>query len=257
MDASAGIEMIALPPGQVTLSDRRPQRRWSVELAPYQLAAFPITQARFAQVTGRRPSTAHGDQLPVETVSWWDAVRFCNALSQRVGPVRHAGQRVGVVLGPLRCRGLRHLSGAPWWWVVRRALELPGLGAAPQPPELPDRRRRIPHRALILRDGSTSGAVLSVQRYLQHDDDQAEGTVDQTRQQRPRPCPSTSAAHVDAPPDQLGHAVPQGKADRQPLAEQAERPQQQGCSRSRSPCWSSSVGHGGGDLVALAGRRRA
>lgn len=77
--------MIAIPPGQVTLSDRRTQRSWSVELAPYQLAAIPITQAGYAQVTGQRPSTANGDQLPVEGVSWLDAVRFSNAMSQREG----------------------------------------------------------------------------------------------------------------------------------------------------------------------------
>jgi formylglycine-generating enzyme len=77
--------MIAIPPGRVTLSDRRTQRRWSVELAPYQLAAFPLTQARYADVTGRRPSMARGDRLPVACVSWLDAVRCCNALSEREG----------------------------------------------------------------------------------------------------------------------------------------------------------------------------
>ncbi|MGP4043051.1 formylglycine-generating enzyme family protein [Streptomyces sp. 2A115] len=85
MDASAVAQMIAVPPGQVNLSDRRTKRGWSVELAPYRLAAFPVTQALYAQITGRRPSSADGDQLPVEGVSWWDAVRFCNALSERDG----------------------------------------------------------------------------------------------------------------------------------------------------------------------------
>lgn len=85
MDASAGISMISIPAGLVTLSDRRTQRRWSVGLELYRLARFPVTQAQYAQVTGERPSAAHGDWLPVEGVSWWDAVQFCNALSKREG----------------------------------------------------------------------------------------------------------------------------------------------------------------------------
>ncbi|MGP3949444.1 formylglycine-generating enzyme family protein [Streptomyces sp. 7N604] len=85
MDVIAGNEMMAVPAGRVTLSDRRTQRSWAVELAPYELAAFPITQGRYARVTGRLPSNAQGDQVPVEGVSWLDAIRFCNALSQREG----------------------------------------------------------------------------------------------------------------------------------------------------------------------------
>ena len=73
--------MIAVAAGAVTLHDRRTQRRWTVDVTPYALGATPITQARYAQVTGQSPSTARGDDLPVECVSWLDAVRFCNALS--------------------------------------------------------------------------------------------------------------------------------------------------------------------------------
>jgi formylglycine-generating enzyme required for sulfatase activity len=82
MDA---VEMVALAPGVVTLSDRRTQRSWAVDLAAYELAALPVTQAQYEQVMGGRPSATQGDRLPVESVSWLDAVRFCNALSERVG----------------------------------------------------------------------------------------------------------------------------------------------------------------------------
>ncbi|MFE1247029.1 formylglycine-generating enzyme family protein [Streptomyces sp. NPDC058766] len=77
--------MTTVPAGRVALSDRRTERRWTVEVAAFRLAAFPVTQAWYAEVTGERPSAVRGDLLPVEGVSWWDAVRFCNALSRREG----------------------------------------------------------------------------------------------------------------------------------------------------------------------------
>ncbi|MEU4238586.1 formylglycine-generating enzyme family protein [Actinoplanes sp. NPDC026619] len=76
-------DLIALPPGRVTLSDRRSQRVWTVDLQPYLLARAPVTQREYAEVTGERPSAAAGENRPVESVSWWDAVRFCNARSEQ------------------------------------------------------------------------------------------------------------------------------------------------------------------------------
>lgn len=85
MGTDAADELVAIPAGRVTLSDRRTQHTWSVDVGPFLLAAVPVTQLRYAAVTGEHPSAAQGERLPVESVSWWDAVRFCNALSLRAG----------------------------------------------------------------------------------------------------------------------------------------------------------------------------
>nr|WP_211336431.1 formylglycine-generating enzyme family protein [Nocardia tenerifensis] len=77
--------MVTIPAGEVTLTDRRTQRSWAVPVAAFELAPVPVMQELYAQVTGQRPSSTQGDRLPVDSVSWWDALRFCNALSAREG----------------------------------------------------------------------------------------------------------------------------------------------------------------------------
>ncbi|WP_199432899.1 formylglycine-generating enzyme family protein [Qaidamihabitans albus] len=116
MDVGAGSGMIAVPPGRVTLADRRTRRSWPVDLAPYRLAAVPVTQALYAQVTGTRPSAAHDDRSPVESVSWWDAVRFCNALSRREGLVPAYRLRAGAedVEWEVSADGYRLPTEAEW-----------------------------------------------------------------------------------------------------------------------------------------------
>lgn len=79
---SAG-SLVAVPTGSVTLRDRHTQTAWLVQLEPYLLSSVPVTQAQYRDVLGDSPSMSSGDLFPVETVSWLDAIRFCNALSAR------------------------------------------------------------------------------------------------------------------------------------------------------------------------------
>ena len=58
-----------------------------VRMSPFCMAKTEVTQAKWAEVMGGNPShfSGCGGSCPVEQVSWFDAVRFCNELSSRDG----------------------------------------------------------------------------------------------------------------------------------------------------------------------------
>jgi formylglycine-generating enzyme required for sulfatase activity len=52
---------------------------------PFYMGVSPITQAQYQAVMNANPSHFKGDDLPVEQVSWDDAVNFCQTLSRKTG----------------------------------------------------------------------------------------------------------------------------------------------------------------------------
>ena len=53
----------------------------------FYMATTETTQALYAALMGENPSYTKGDNLPVNKVSWFDAIVFCNKLSEATGKI--------------------------------------------------------------------------------------------------------------------------------------------------------------------------
>ncbi|MEV6300067.1 SUMF1/EgtB/PvdO family nonheme iron enzyme [Actinoplanes sp. NPDC051861] len=123
-------DLIEVPSGTVVLNDRRTSRQWSVPVSTFRLSPTHVTQSLYAAVTGSSPSTAPGAELPVETVSWSDAVRFCNTLSANEGltPAYRIGSASDVVWDR-DADGYRLPAEAEWEHACRAGTDGPRYGA--------------------------------------------------------------------------------------------------------------------------------
>jgi formylglycine-generating enzyme required for sulfatase activity len=56
-----------------------------VKVNSFYMGKYLVTQKEYQEVMGTNPSNFKGDNLPVEMVSWYDAIEYCNKRSQREG----------------------------------------------------------------------------------------------------------------------------------------------------------------------------
>jgi eukaryotic-like serine/threonine-protein kinase len=89
-----GLKMVKIPAGKFLMgspatekdrqNDESPQHQVSV--SEFYLGQTLVTQAQWLAIMGNNPAYAQGnDKLPVEKVSWLDAMNFCRKLSQKTG----------------------------------------------------------------------------------------------------------------------------------------------------------------------------
>jgi formylglycine-generating enzyme required for sulfatase activity len=81
------IEMVSIPAGTFQMGQAGVDEPvHQVTVSAFQMGRYEITKAQYPAVMGENPSRFKGDtQRPVETVSWEDAVTFCNKLSEAAG----------------------------------------------------------------------------------------------------------------------------------------------------------------------------
>jgi formylglycine-generating enzyme required for sulfatase activity len=117
----AGTYLRGATPGDTDAFDfEKPQREITIS-RPFLVGVYEVTQGEWVKVMGaeRNKSMFKGsDQLPVENVSWWEAVEFCNKLSERERKAPYykiVGQAVTILGG----NGYRLLTEAEWEYACR------------------------------------------------------------------------------------------------------------------------------------------
>ena len=99
------LELIAVPGGTLIMEGGH-----RVQLQPFLIGKYPVTQRQYQAVIGKNPSHFKGNlECPVERVSWQDAIVFCQELSK------------------ILKQGIDLPSETQWEWAARGATQSQGF----------------------------------------------------------------------------------------------------------------------------------
>ena len=123
------VEMVLIPAGEFMMGalpddgdadDEKEKPRHKVEITnDFYVGKYPVTQKLWKAVMGNNPSEFKGEDRPVENVTWFDCVAFCNKLSEMEGK-----ETAYFIMGDtVACfwdvDGYRLLSEAEWEYASR------------------------------------------------------------------------------------------------------------------------------------------
>ncbi len=83
----SGVQMVLVPRGSFQMGsgqeDDEPIHQ--VDISPFFMDKYEVTQEEYERVVGKNPSRWKGDKKPVDQIRWADAARYCNARSRLEG----------------------------------------------------------------------------------------------------------------------------------------------------------------------------
>lgn len=97
----------------------------TVTVSDFYMSQYEVTQAEYAEVMNDHPSSFSGDNLPVENISWLDAVSYCNARSEAEGLTPAYSIEGQTVTWDRSANGYRLPTEAEWEYACRAGTTTP------------------------------------------------------------------------------------------------------------------------------------
>jgi formylglycine-generating enzyme required for sulfatase activity/flavodoxin len=132
-DPAAVADGFALIAGGSFLMGSPESENWRIEdetlhvvtVSSFYIDPYETTQAEYARVMGENPSAFSGNDLPVERITWLDAVLFANAKSADAGLTPAYMVSDADVLWDRSANGYRLPTEAEWEYACRAGTETP------------------------------------------------------------------------------------------------------------------------------------
>lgn len=130
LEAPEGFVLIEGGSYQMGSPDSEPWRsgdetQHTVTVSDFYISPYELTQAEYEAVMGENPSNFPGQDLPVENISWLDAIAYCNARSEQEGlPPAYTAEGRNVTWNR-EVDGYRLPTEVEWEYACRAGTETP------------------------------------------------------------------------------------------------------------------------------------
>ena len=113
---NGGTFQLGSPAGEAERDSDETQHEVTVD--DFYISKTEVTQREYQSIMGSNPSENRGDNLPVENITWYDAINYCNELSKASGLTPCYAIEGSTVTWNKNANGYRLPTEAEWEYTI-------------------------------------------------------------------------------------------------------------------------------------------